>query len=218
MSNAKFEEAKKRLGLKPATIQQGLKPPEQPSDPNIVFDDDGFLVGVKAQETEVKRGYYVLTSGKFKGCPIQYRSLLAIDHLMLKESPITNRMTLLGLDIRNREAANKYLQSLSNIEIHRISIESSKLIVIEAVEKPVLTDAPSERCPPNRISIHDLSLTDIMSIRTGIEDLSGVNEQEETFREADEAGASDRGESEPDGEAGADDSDPDSGDVGESAE
>lgn len=213
----KFEAAKKRLGLKAAPLLQEIKElPDQPTDENIVFDDDGFLVGVKVPDKQVERGYYVLLDGKFAGCPILYRALLPIDYMMLKDTPITTRMTLIGLDSRNTEQSNAYLKTLSSLEINRIYSESSKLIVVEAVEKPVLTDAPPERCPPNQISIHDLSLTDILTIRRGIEALSGVQQQEATFREADAEDNADSGEPESGGEAESDDSDPDGGDVGES--
>ena len=214
----KFEAAKKRLGLKTATVQHGLETPNHPTDENIVFDDDGFLVGVKVRETEIARGYYVLMDGKFAGCPVQYRALLPIDYLMLKDSPVTTRMTLMGLDSRNKAQADTYLQNLSSLEVNRIYTESSKMIVVEAVEKPVLTDAPPEQCPPNRISIHDLSLTDIMSIRRGIEELSGVADKEATFREADAEDNADGGESESSGEAEPDDTASDGEVLGEGAE
>ena len=219
MSNEKFEAAKKRLGLKAAPILQDIKEvPDPPTDENIIFDDDGFLVGVKVPERKATQGYYVLLDGKFAGCRILYRALLPIDYLMLKDTPITTRMTRIGLDSRNTKQLDTYLQSLSGLEINRIYTESSKLIVIEAIEKPVLTDAPPERCPPNQISIHDLSLTDILSIRRGIEDLSGVQQQEATFRAADAEDNADSGEPESGGEVESDDVAPDSEVLGESTE
>ena len=185
-------------------------------DENIVLDDDGFLVGVKVQAPAAERGRYVLNDGKFEGCPVQYRALLSIDHQMLRGSPITARMVALGKDSRDNKEYDKFLTGLSSLEINRIYTEAAKLMVIEAVEKPMLTDAPSERCPPNRISIQDISVTDILNLRLAIERLSGVSEKEETFPEADETDTADADESESSGTVESDDSGADSEGVGES--
>ena len=160
----------------------------------------------------------MLNDGKFAGCPVQYRALLSIDHQMLRGSPVTRRMVELGKDSRDIEEQDKFLASLSAEEINRIYTESAKLMVIEAVEKPMLTNAPSERCPPNRISIHDISLTDILNLRLEIERLSGVSEKEETFPEADETDSADTDESESGGTVEPDDSGLDSEGVGEGTE
>lgn len=216
MNNDQFNAAKQRLGAEatPSTDEATLAPesPPVPTDPNLVFDHDGFLVGVKVHDKSVSRGRYVLNDGKFVGCPFQYRALLSIDYFLLKDSPIASRMSALGLDAQDDAVMESYLTNLSGLEINQIYVESSKLIVIEAVEKPVLTDAPPERCPPNRISIHDLSLTDILSLRAEIEKLSGVDEQDATFREVEAA------DTEPSSADESDDSGADSQSVGESAE
>ena len=221
MSKKQYDAAKKRLGVadKPQAESQAKDVAEGPvMDENIVLDDDGFLVGVKVQAPAAERGSWVLNDGKFAGCPVQYRALLSIDHQMLRGSPVTRRMVELGKDSRDIEEQDKFLASLSAEEINRIYTESAKLMVIEAVEKPMLTNAPSERCPPNRISIQDISLTDILNLRLEIERLSGVSEKEETFPEADEADSADTDESESGSTVEPNDSGVDSEGVGESAE
>ena len=110
----------------------------------------------------------------------------------------------------------KFLEGFEDPEINQIYAESARLMVIEAVEKPILTNAPPERCPPNQISIQDISLADILNIRVGIERLSGVSEKEETFPEADETDSADADESESSGTVESDDSGADSEGVGES--
>ena len=178
----------------------------------------GSWLGVKVQAPATERGSWVLIDGKFEGCPIQYRALLSIDHQMLRGSPVTRRMSALGKNSRDAKEYEKFLEGLSDGEINRIYAESAKLMVIEAVEKPMLTDAPPERCPPNRISIQDISLADILSLRVEIERLSGVSEKEETFPEADETDSADTDESESGGTVESDDSGADSESVGESTE
>ena len=221
MSKQNYDAAKKRLGVadKPQSENQSKDVVEAPvMDENIVLDDDGFLVGVKVQAPATERGSWVLTDGKFAGCPVQYRALLSIDHQMLRASPVTRQMIKLGKKTGDAKEYEKFLVGFSDSEINQIYEESAKLMVIAAVEKPILTNAPPERCPPNQISIQDISLADILNIRIGIERLSGVSEKEETFPEADETDSADTDESESGSTVESDDSSADSEGVGESTE
>ena len=222
MSKTQFEAAKQRLGAQEEPETE-LKHPQADAaqsakDSNIIVDDDGFLVGVRVRSEKDNKGRYVLNDGVFAGYPVQYRALLPIDYFMLKGSPVTAGMVSLGLDPQNDKQHDEYIAGLSSAEISQIYTESSKLIVLQAVEKPLLTDAPPERCPPNRISIQELSLTDILGLRGAIEELSGVKEQEATFREADKKDNADADGSESSGAVESDDSGADSESVGESAE
>ena len=99
VSQNQYDAAKKRLGVadKPKAESQTQDVDETPViDENIVLDDDGFLVGVKVQAPAAERGSWVLTDGKFAGCPVQYRALLSIDHQMLRGSPITRSNDRVG--------------------------------------------------------------------------------------------------------------------------
>ena len=194
----------------------GTDTPTPEADPNIIVDDDGFLVGLRVPSDKPATGKYVLNDGRFAGYPLKYRALLSIDHELHKGSPVTSGMVNVSLDPQDQEQLNAYVAELSPIENHENYIESTKLIVLDAVE--ILSAAPPERCPRNRISIQELSKVDLMMLRIAIEDLSGVRESEATFPEADAEDSTDTDESESSGEAESDDSGDNSGSVGESAE
>lgn len=194
----------------------GTDTPTSEADPNIIVDDDGFLVGVRVPSDKPATGKYVLNDGRFAGYALKYRALLSIDHELHKGSPVSSGMVNAKLDPQDKGQRDAYVGELTSVEHNQIYTEATSLIVLDAVE--VLSAAPPERCPLNRISIQELSKVDLMMLRVAIEDLSGVRESEATFPETDAEDSTDPDESESSGEAESDDSGDNSASVGESTE
>ena len=78
--------------------------------------------------------------------------------------------------------------------------EAAKDAIIQAVTEPQFTALPPEKCPPNKVSVLELSPTEILELDNAIRKFSGGDEEEEIFREPSETDAEDTGESDATGE------------------
>ena len=105
-----------------------------------------------------------------------------------------------GLDHNDNKARVKYVDELPSLARVEIVTEAAKDAIIHAVTEPQFTAVPPEKCPPNKVSVLELSPTEILELDNAIRKFSGGDEEEEIFREPSETDAEDTGESDATGE------------------
>ena len=71
-------------------------------------------------------------------------------------------------------------------------VEAAKDAIIQAAVNPKFTAFSPEKCPEDRVSVDELSPSEILVFNDAIYRLSGGDLAEETFRESSEADTMDR--------------------------
>ena len=165
---------------------------EQPTAP---AQSDGF-----ATAADFKNRFKTSTYTFQDGLTIKFRALLPIDRQIFNGSALTTKMIEAGLDHNDNKARVKYVDQLPSLARIEIVTEAAKDAIIQAVTEPQFTAVPPEKCPPNKVSVLELSPTEILELDNAIRKFSGGDEEEETFREPSETDAEDTGESDAAGE------------------
>ena len=165
---------------------------EQPTAP---AQSDGF-----ATAADFKNRFKTSTYTLQDGLTIKFRALLPIDRQIFNGSALTTKMIEAGLDHNDNKARVKYVDQLPSLARIEIVTEAAKDAIIQAVTEPQFTAVPPEKCPPNKVSVLELSPTEILELDNAIRKFSGGDEDEETFREPSETDAEDTGESDATGE------------------
>ena len=165
---------------------------EQPTAP---AQSDGF-----ATAADFKNRFKTSTYTLQDGLTIKFRALLPIDRQIFNGSALTTKMIEAGLDHNDNKARVKYVDELPSLARIEIVTEAAKDAIIHAVTEPQFTAVPPEKCPPNKVSVLELSPTEILELDNAIRKFSGGDEDEETFREPSETDAEDTGESDATGE------------------
>ena len=178
---------------------------EQPTAP---AQSDGF-----ATAADFKNRFKTSTYTLQDGLTIKFRELLPIDRQTFSGSALTTKMIEAGLDYNDQKARTKYVDQLPSLARIEIVTEAAKDAIIHAVIEPQFTALPSEQCPPNKVSVLELSPTEILELDAAIRKFSGGDEEEEIFRSASEADAEDTAGSDADGEDEHVDGSTDSGEV-----
>ena len=160
---------------------------EQPTAP---AQSDGFATAADFKN-RLKTSTYTLQDG----LTIKYRALLPIDRQTFRGSALSAKMIEAGLDYNDQKARAKYVDQIPSLARIELVTEAAKDAIIHAVTEPQFTALPPEKCPPNKVSVLELSPTEILELDNAIRKFSGGDEEEETFREPSEADAEDEGES-----------------------
>ena len=168
------------------------KSDEQPTAP---AQSDGFATAADFKN-RLKTSTYTLQDG----LTIKFRALLPIDRQTITGSAVTTKMIEAGLDFNNKKLRPKFVDKLPSLARIEIVTEAAKDTIIQAVIEPQFTAVLPEQCPPNKVSVQDLSPTEILELDAAIRKFSGGDEEEEIFRSASEADAEDTAESDADGE------------------
>ena len=165
---------------------------EQPTAP---AQSDGFATAADFKN-RLKTSTYTLQDG----LAIKYRALLPIDRQTFRGSALSAKMIEAGLDYNDQKARAKYVNQLPSLARIELVTEAAKDTIIQAVIEPQFTAVPPDQCPPNKVSVLELSPTEILELDNAIRKFSGGDEEEEIFREPSEADAEDTGESDADSE------------------
>ena len=160
---------------------------EQPTAP---AQSDGFATAADFKN-RLKTSTYTLQDG----LTIKYRALLPIDRQTFRGSALSAKMIEAGLDYNDQEARAKYVDQIPSLARIELVTEAAQDAIIHAVIEPQFTALPPEKCPPNKVSVLELSPTEILELDNAIRKFSGGDEEEEIFREPSEADAEDEGES-----------------------
>ena len=160
---------------------------EQPTAP---AQSDGFATAADFKN-RLKTSTYTLQDG----LAIKYRALLPIDRQTFRGSALSAKMIEAGLDYNDQKARAKYVNQLPSLARIELVTEAAKDTIIQAVIEPQFTAVPPDQCPPNKVSVLELSPTEILELDNAIRKFSGGDEEEEIFREPSEADAEDEGES-----------------------
>lgn len=129
------------------------------------------------------------------GLTMKFRALLPVDRQTFRGSALSAKMIEAGLDYNDQKERAKYVNQLPNLARIEIVTEAAKDAIIHAVIEPQFTALPPEKCPPNKVSVLELSPTEILELDDAIRKFSGGDEEEEIFRGASETDAEDEGES-----------------------
>ena len=156
---------------------------------------DGF-----ATAADFKNRFKTSTYTFQDGLTIKFRALLPIDRQIFNGSALSAKMIEAGLDYNDQEARVKYVDQIPSLARIELVTEAAKDAIIHAVTEPQFTAVPPEKCPPNKVSVLELSPTEILELDNAIRKFSGGDEEEETFREPSETDAEDTGESDAAGE------------------
>ena len=165
---------------------------EQPTAP---AQSDGFATAADFKN-RLKTSTYTLQDG----LTIKFRALLPVDRQTISGSAVTTKMIEAGLDFNDQELRATFVDQLPSLARIEIVTEAAKDTIIQAVIEPQFTAVPPEQCPPNKVSVQDLSPTEILELDAAIRKFSGGDKEEEIFREPSEADAEDTGESDADSE------------------
>ena len=160
---------------------------EQPTAPE---QSDGFATAADFKN-RLKTSTYTLQDG----LTIKFRALLPIDRQTFRGSALTAQMIEAGLDYNDQKARAKYVDQIPSLARIELVTEAAKDVIIHAVTEPQFTALPPEKCPPNKVSVLEVSPTEILELDAAIRKFSGGDEEEEIFRSASEADAEDEGES-----------------------
>ena len=95
-------------------------------------------------------------------------------------------MTEAGLNYNDLKARVEYLDALSVEASNEIMLEGARQAVVQAALDPKFSALPPEQCPPGKVSLDNLSPSEIILFDKAIQDFSGVEQDEETFRESGE--------------------------------
>lgn len=129
------------------------------------------------------------------GLTIEFRALLPVDFQTFSGSAIRTRMTEGGLNYNDDKARLKYLETLSVEASNEIIVEAGKQSITQAALNPKFSALPPSQCPADKVSLDELSPSEIIMFDKAIQDFSGVKQDEETFREPSETDAEDTAES-----------------------
>lgn len=160
------------------------------SQPAAEAEADGFATAADFKN-RFRKSTYTLQDG----LTIEYRALLPMDHQTFSGSAIRMRMTEAGLDYNDGDAREKYLDTLSVEASNEIVVEAAKQSIVQAALNPKFSALPASQCPPDKVSLDELSPSEIILFDTAIQKFSGVKQDEEMFREPSETDAEDTGES-----------------------
>ena len=178
---------------------------EQPTAP---AQSEGF-----ATAADFKNRFKTSTYTLQDGLTIKFRELLPIDRQTITGSAVTTKMIEAGLGFNNKELRVTFVDQLPSLARIEIVTEAAKDTIIQAVIEPEFTAVPPDQCPPNKVSVLELSPTEILELDAAIRKFSGGDEEEEIFRSASEADAEDTAGSDADGEDEHVDGSTDSGEV-----
>ena len=170
------------------------KAKEQPTAP-AEASDDGF-----ATAADFSRRFETSTYTFDDGLTVKYRALTPADDQTLRGSALDLKMTEAGLTDLDGKSKQKFLDGLSSAAQLELVIEGAKMVIIQASLNPKFTGLPPDACPPGKVSVETLTVNEILDWSAAIKKFSGVEQDEETFRESGEADAEDTGESVSDGE------------------
>ena len=70
-------------------------------------------------------GEYELTEGPYKGGIVKYRALLPLGYQLLHDTPLSNRLMDIKIDLQDVVAQQEYLDSLSNEASSHLTLERS---------------------------------------------------------------------------------------------
>ena len=168
------------------------KSDEQPAAP---AQSDGF-----ATAADFKNRFKTSTYTLQDGLTIKFRALLPIDRQTFRGSALSAKMIEAGLDYNDQEARAKYVDQIPSLARIELVTEAAKDAIIHAVTEPQFTALPPEKCPPNKVSVLELSPTEILELDGAIRKFSGGDEEEEIFRSTGEADAEDTAGSDAKGE------------------
>ena len=129
------------------------------------------------------------------GLTIEYRALLPIDFQTFRGSALSARMIEDGFTLektQNTQKREQFAEFLSRLERSQLMVEAAKDAIIHAAVKPQFSGSPRDRCPADKVSIDELSPTEILVFNDAIYKLSGGELAEETFRSTSEADAVER--------------------------
>ena len=129
---------------------------EQPTAP---AESDGFATAADFKN-RLKTSTYTLQDG----LAIKYRALLPIDRQTFRGSALSAKMIEAGLDYNDQKARAKYVNQLPSLARIEIVTEAAKDTIIQAVIEPQFTAVPPEQCPPNKVSVLELSPTEILEL------------------------------------------------------
>ena len=163
--------------------------------PTAAAQSDGLATAADFKN-RLKTSTYTLEDG----LTIKFRALLPIDRQTITGSAVTTKMIEAGLDFNNQELRVTFVDQLPSLARIEIVIEAAKDTIIQAVIEPQFTAVPPDQCPPNKVSLLELSPTEILELDNAIRKFSGGDKEEEIFRGTGEADAEDEGESVADGE------------------
>lgn len=152
---------------------------------------DGFATAADFRN-RLKTSTYTLQDG----LPIKFREVLPIDRQTFNGSALSTQMIEAGIEnVQDPETRQQYADNLPSLARIELVTEAAKDMIIQAVVEPKFTALPPERCPPDKVSIMELSPTEVLELQAAIQQFSGGAEAEETFREAGETDAEDTAES-----------------------
>ena len=129
------------------------------------------------------------------GLTIEFRALLPIDFQTFSGSAIRTRMTEGGLNYNDAKARLKYLDTLSVEASNEIVVEAGKQAIVQAAINPKFSALPPSQCSADKVSLDELSPSEIIIFDKAIQDFSGVETEEEIFRGTSETDAEDTAES-----------------------
>ena len=153
---------------------------------------DGFATAADFRN-RFKTSTYTLQDG----LTIEFRALLPIDFQTFSGSAIRTRMTEGGLNYNDEKARLKYLDTLSVEASNEIIVEAGKQSIAQAALNPKFSALPPSQCPADKVSLDELSPSEIIMFDKAIQDFSGVKQDEEMFREDSKTDAADTAEPEP---------------------
>ena len=165
---------------------------EQPTAP---AQSDGI-----ATAADFKNRFKTSTYTLQDGLTIKFRELLPVDRQTFRGSALSAKMIEAGLDYNDQKARAKYVDQIPSLAQIELVTEAAKDAIIHAVTEPQFTALPPEKCPPNKVSVLDLSPTEILELDAAIRKFSGGDEEEEIFRGTSETDAEDTAGSDADGE------------------
>lgn len=211
MNKSKFEEAKKRLGLKskkPAETEEKRTVAERQTQANELTPQQTaaaeFMQGVKrSDETYI----YTCFTEDFLGKKVEYRPLKPGDVLVMEESALSIKLTEIGYDPKNLRDAdlNNAIASIPKMDSIDVAINGARGVVVQAAICPMFSHLPSDRCPDNKVPVEELPVEEVLALSTEIKKRSGVEAAEDRFRTTDKESAVESDAGEP--ERSADDSD-----------
>ena len=149
---------------------------EQPTAP---AQSDGFATAADFKN-RLKTSTYTLQDG----LAIKYRALLPIDRQTIQGICTERENDRSGFGLQRSESyGQQYVNQLPSLARIELVTEAAKDTIIQAVIEPQFTAVPPDQCPPNKVSVLELSPTEILELDNAIRKFSGGDEEEEIFRE-----------------------------------
>ena len=166
------------------------KAKEQPAAIAESEQSDGFATAADFMN-RLKTSTYTFDDG----LTAKFRALTPADDQTLRGSAVDGKMTEAGLTKFDQKSKQKFLDGLSSAARIEVVLEGATLVITQASIDPKFTALPPEQCPPGKVSIETLTPSEILDWAAAIKKFSGVEQDEETFREPSETDAEDTGES-----------------------